>query len=445
MIDRLAGAVALVSCGLVAAATARAEQWPSVEELASPRFLLIVHCRTEAVDGRVLYKVLDVWKGEYSPRAFVRQPPTGYINTGGPDATNGKAGVEVILCYTRHNQPKEGIHAHDMSLLVEDGKVTYPPGVVEFPGGRKYTLEEFKREITSRIDRPAARDSGEERGVEAARQRGVEPARSGVRTVADLSGPWRMLLPAGFEHAIKLVALEDGRYRLDGEGLNSCGTYEVRDKRLVIVEATEPRYLGFEWEIRSPYLLTLVGQSELEQDYRGAVLFRPRQQPENREQGEAPAFPEHRGRVRGLAALDASSLTPMTPEEAVKSFQQDPEKMYTVEFGVETAGWLDGPVRADEDPTPPILADWDGRLLNGRKVSLFLTGKAIRGLTDGGIELPPAQPPGFVDIGRVDRLCKDLKGKGIRATGLIRAARPEERTTDYYIVVDDPRHLAVNN
>jgi hypothetical protein len=439
MIQRLASAAALVWFALVPWAAARAEAWPSVEELASPRFLLIVHCRTEAVEGQVLYKVLDVWKGEYSPRAFVRQPPTGYINTGGPDVANGKAGVEVILCYTRHNQPREGIHAHDMSLLVKEGKLTYPPGIVEFPGGRDYAVEEFKREITSRmIDGSAAPEAGGERGA-------AEAGRPGVRSVQDLSGPWRMLLPAGFEHAVKLVALEDGRYRLDGEALNSNGVYEVRDKRLVIVEAKEPRYLGFEWEIRSPYLLTLVGQSELEQDYRGAVLFRPRQQPEHREQGETPAFPEQRGRVRSLTAFDETKRAAMTPEQAVASFRQDPEKPCTVEFGVESAGWLDGPLRVDEDPTPPILADWDGRLLNGRKFSLFLTGRAIRGLNDVGIELPPDQPPGLVGPQRLGLLCKHLKGRGVRVTGLIRPTRPAETRTDYYIVVDDPDHFAVND
>jgi hypothetical protein len=45
----------------------------------------------------------------------------------------------------------------------------------------------------------------------------------------------------------------------------------------------------------------------------------------------------------------------------------------------------------------------------------------------------------------VGLICRHLKGKGVRVTGVIRASRPEDRYTDYSIVVDDARHFAVNN
>jgi hypothetical protein len=147
---------------------------------------------------------------------------------------------------------------------------------------------------------------------------------------------------------------------------------------------------------------------------------------------------------RELQAQSAPKVVPMTPEEAVHAFKQDPDRLLTVEFGVESAGWLDGPIPIDEDQTPPIRAEWDGRLSTGGQFALFLTARAISGLADIGIELPPATPVGLVDIERVGLICRHLKGKGVHVTGVIRASRPEDRYTDYSIVIDDPRHFAVN-
>jgi hypothetical protein len=139
-----------------------------------------------------------------------------------------------------------------------------------------------------------------------------------------------------------------------------------------------------------------------------------------------------------------ANLAALTPEQAVQSFKQDPQKRVTVEFGIESAGWLDGPIRFGDDPHPPLLADWDGRLSSGGKFSLLLTAKALRGLKDAGIGLPPAQPEGFVDLGRLGQLCKHMKGKGVRVTGIVRTSRPEAKNADYTLVVDDPSHFAFN-
>lgn len=131
------------------AAAAKAETWPTFEELASSRFHLIVHVRVDQVEGRALYKVLDAWKGAYSPLAFAVQPPTGYLNTTGPDggAAAHKPGDEVVLFYTLHNRPKQGFHRHDMAISVSNGKLTYSR--TELDG---YTVAQFKHEIVSRID-----------------------------------------------------------------------------------------------------------------------------------------------------------------------------------------------------------------------------------------------------------------------------------------------------
>jgi hypothetical protein len=149
--------------------------------------------------------------------------------------------------------------------------------------------------------------------------------------------------------------------------------------------------------------------------------------------------------IRGaLHAPRKTEVCAMTPAEAIESFKQSPNQLVTVEFGVESAGWLDGPIPIGEDPMPPILADWEGRLPNGGKFSLHLTAKAIRGLNDVEIDLPPQQPVGFLDPSRLGVLSKQLNGKGVRATGLIKAHRPGDPYSDYSIVVDDPANFRVN-
>jgi hypothetical protein len=134
----------------------------------------------------------------------------------------------------------------------------------------------------------------------------------------------------------------------------------------------------------------------------------------------------------------------MTPDEAVRSWQMNPDKLFTVEFGVESAGWPDAPIPIGEDQMPPIMADWDGRLSNGGKFTLLLTARAIRGLTDVGVDLPQSQPAELAEFERLGVLCKHLRSRGVRVTGFVRASRPQERYTDYYIVVDDPASFAIN-
>lgn len=94
-----------------------------------------------------------------------------------------------------------------------------------------------------------------------------------------LAGSWWMTLPRGFRHAITLVPVSEGRYRLLPGVLNSSGVYELRGNRLVIIEPSDRRLLGFEWELREG-VFRLVAQPPVGKtgsNYLGATLARPAQ------------------------------------------------------------------------------------------------------------------------------------------------------------------------
>jgi hypothetical protein len=243
-----------------------AEAWPTLQQLVRMS-LLIVHCRTEKVDiqgqERVLFKVLDAWKGEYSPQAFVVPPPTGYIDTDLGAGGNREPGREVVLFFARHNQPKAGISRHDMMLAVRDGLVSYPGDVGDrLTPSRRFALTDFKREVKQLVDDR----------IEDIPQPEPAPVR---RQSHDFSGTWRVLLPAGFEHQVTLTSAGENRFRVEPRSLNMSGVYEVRGDRLVLVEPQEERLRGFEWSIRSPFLMTLTSEAtNTGATYRDAVLFR---------------------------------------------------------------------------------------------------------------------------------------------------------------------------
>lgn len=111
-------------------------------------------------------------------------------------------------------------------------------------------------------------------GAATAQPRSAKP--KPTRSVpTSLAGEWRLLLPAGFEHHVRLEAAEGKRYRLEPSGLNFGGLYEVQEDRLVGMASKRPDRGSFAWKIQSPYLLTLVEQPHgTGSDYSGAVLFR---------------------------------------------------------------------------------------------------------------------------------------------------------------------------
>jgi hypothetical protein len=92
-----------------------------------------------------------------------------------------------------------------------------------------------------------------------------------------VTGGWRMFLPAGYQHEITLTPTGPNQYRLAPARLDSSGIYELRGSRLVMAAPTDPRLLGFEWEMRGEEHFVLVAQPPLAKigsNYLGAVLRR---------------------------------------------------------------------------------------------------------------------------------------------------------------------------
>lgn len=144
---------------------------------------------------------------------------------------------------------------------------------------------------------------------------GAKPAREsevGARKAPDLSGEWKLFLPAGFERTVTLEPAPDGRYFLSPYNLG--GTYELRGERLVCLSSERlapgtkvELARGYEWEIRSPYLLTLVHQPKNPpSNYLGAVLFRAKE----REEKERASAVEPNDPAK-LVAADAAPFSPL--------------------------------------------------------------------------------------------------------------------------------------
>jgi len=134
---------------LLIATASYAELWHPLEkyvEICS----LIVHCKTEIKGDKVQYKVIESWKGKYSPDLFYNTPPEGYLfafsNHGADSPINGE---EIIFFFNKnHNQPNWAngkLAVHSTAFSVTDGKLIY--GSTSDSERKEYSLEEFKNAI----------------------------------------------------------------------------------------------------------------------------------------------------------------------------------------------------------------------------------------------------------------------------------------------------------
>src|SRR6186713_535569 len=128
-----------------------AESWPSLEDYVND-CVLIVKCKTEEA-GKFQYRVLETWKGKFSPDLFVFSdtPPEGCLyahqNHGNERPRQGR---EVIFFFTKRNQPdfaKGKLEHHSTCFNIEDDKLLYATNS-DFDE-KEYTVEQFKKAVAA--------------------------------------------------------------------------------------------------------------------------------------------------------------------------------------------------------------------------------------------------------------------------------------------------------
>jgi len=95
----------------------------------------------------------------------------------------------------------------------------------------------------------------------------------------DLAGHWLLTMPRGFEYdAILEPGVEAGLYRLRCGAVNLQGVYELRGRRLTMIQPVNSRLAGLVWEIKNKNVLLLIEHPEpsrVGSDYRNASLTAP--------------------------------------------------------------------------------------------------------------------------------------------------------------------------
>lgn len=92
------------------------------------------------------------------------------------------------------------------------------------------------------------------------------------------TGNFTMRLPGGEEWVVRIIALEDNRFRLISyRNLNSLGFYELRGNRFVMVQPDDPRLTEFQWLVTSNDSLEMIAQptrGKTGGNYLGTLLSR---------------------------------------------------------------------------------------------------------------------------------------------------------------------------
>lgn len=128
---------------------------PSLETYVD-QCVLIVRCKTERQEGKFQFRVLETWKGKYSPDLFYDNPPMGYLyaeRTQGNDSPAERR--EVIFFFTARNQPvfaKGKLVVHSTCFNVNDGKLGYASNTDPGVDPDEYKMDAFKKAITSIVE-----------------------------------------------------------------------------------------------------------------------------------------------------------------------------------------------------------------------------------------------------------------------------------------------------
>jgi len=224
--------------------------------------------------------VLESWRGNLAPGERIDGAPAGrrenVINPF-PGETRDPAIVAVtgnrrVLFLTRSQDGTSWVAAsepqHDPRLATVWIEKDHCFAVYQFhnPGSGAQMLPLYLDEATLKARVTTCKETV-----------ALDVAAAAATSDSSFAGHWHVFLPAGFTHRITLTHVEGNRYRLEPGVLNFAGLYESVGDRLTSVDQDKVRRGEFVWHVRSPYLITLIEQTESHgSDYTGAVLFRPR-------------------------------------------------------------------------------------------------------------------------------------------------------------------------
>lgn len=224
--------------------------------------------------------VLESWRGTLAPGEKIDGMPAGkpenVVNSFPGDSRDpaiaAVTGNRRVLFLTRSEDGKSWIAASEpepdprlATVWIEQDQCfavyqLHNPG----SGAQMLPLHLDEATLKARVTRDKEADAS-----------GVAPP--ATSSDSNLAGEWHVFLPAGFTHRIKLTHMEGNRYRLEPGSLNFGGVYEANHDRLTSVDQEKARQGEFVWQVRSPYLITLIEQTGSHgSDYTGAVLFRRR-------------------------------------------------------------------------------------------------------------------------------------------------------------------------
>jgi hypothetical protein len=141
------GSALVLAAGL--ASPSRAETWPTLDEYVES-CALIVKCRTEVGKG---YRVVETWKGTYSPDLFAHRPPDGFVLTNNWHRNGEVADGREVMFFFTYSDHSTKLGAHSTAFHVKNGRVVYAS--TSWGMQQEFTVEEFRRAIRSIVRRHA--------------------------------------------------------------------------------------------------------------------------------------------------------------------------------------------------------------------------------------------------------------------------------------------------
>jgi hypothetical protein len=161
---------------------------------------------------------------------------------------------------------------------------------------------------------------------------------------------------------------------------------------------------------------------------------------------QLPGLKKELQEVRGeLQSRSKTALVPpkaaLSPAEAIK---QGAKQVVTVEFGVGSATFLlDKQYPYGSGPVPPIVLEWENVLTGGGRLFVLLNGQAVSKHVQGAKNNAGAdEVPPYPSVRNLEEFCKQIMGRGIRATGRIQAIGPDW-SMNYQLIMDDPDNFTI--